>query len=125
MAAALAGCATPGSGAAGRQPTLSIDGVTIRNELAYPVTEVMIEVPATGAFAGCGNLLPRSACSNQFQAFDYLANAVVVRWREHGKPHSTDAFVIEPPDDLEPGRPARVEVSIFAPGQAGAKLMQP
>ena len=122
---ATAGCAAPDSADAQRAPAVTIDGITIRNDLAYPVTDVLIQVPATGAFAGCGNLLPRSECSNTFQGVDYRSNGVVVSWREHGKPQSTEAFVIEIPEDWRGARSARVEVVIFAPGQAGAHLAQP
>lgn len=102
-----------------------IGGMVIRNELAYPVTDVMIDVPATGAFAGCGNILPRSGCSNAFPGVDYQRNAVVISWKEYGEPQSTEPFVVEVPAGLRPGEPADVEVVIFAPGQAGARLVQP
>lgn len=124
-AALLAGCAVPRSGVGKPDaPVLVIDGIVIRNELAYPVTDVMIEVPATGAFAGCGNVLPRTACANAFPGVDYRSNAVLVRWREHGAAHSTGEFVIEIPETLRPGEAAVVEVVIFAPGEAGARLIQ-
>lgn len=100
-----------------------VQGVVIRNELAYPVNDVMIEVPASGNFAGCGNILPRSECSNTFQGVDYRANAVVIRWKEHGEPHQTDEFTIELPQDALPGEAFVVEVIVFAPGQAGARLV--
>lgn len=123
--ALLPGCAVSRSGV-GRpaNPALIIDGIVIRNELAYPVTDVMIEVPDTGAFAGCGNVLPRTACANAFPGVDNRSNAVLVRWREHGAAHSTGEFVIEIPDTLRPGEAAVMEVVIFAPGEAGARLIQ-
>jgi hypothetical protein len=120
-----AGCSAPGRVQETRQPSVTIDGLTIRNELAYPVTDVLIEVPATGAFAGCGTVLPRTECSNHFEQLDYRANAVRIRWREHGREQSTSEFVIEVPAGLKPGQPARVEVVLFSPGQAGARLVQP
>lgn len=125
-AALLAGCAVPRSGVGKPDaPVLVIDGIVIRNDLAYAVTDVMIEVPVTGAFAGCGNVLPRTACANAFPGVDYRSNAVLVSWRERGAAHSTGQFVIEIPDTLKPGEAAVVEVVIFAPGQAGARLIQP
>jgi hypothetical protein len=125
-AAMLQGCAAATAGGSDvSQPGVIIDGIVIRNELAYPVTDVMIEVPATGAFAGCGNLLPRTACSNAFAGVDYRSNAVVIRWKERGAEHSTGEFVIEIPADLRSGRPAVIEVVIFGPGEAGARLVQP
>jgi len=121
----VAACAAPAPSAANRGAAVIIEGVTIRNELAYPVTDVLVRVPATGAFAGCGNLLPRSECSNTFQGVDYRSNGVVVSWREHGRPQSTDEFVIEVPEAWSGAPAARVEVVIFAPGRAGARLAEP
>jgi hypothetical protein len=105
-------------------PPIVISGVVIRNELPYPVTDVMIEIPATGAFAGCGNILPRTACSNAFQRVDYRANSMVIRWREHGQPQQTDEFTVQRPDSAAPSSEFVVEVVIFAPGQAGARLAE-
>ena len=122
----LAACAVSGEPrGADDEAAIAIDGVVIRNQLAYAVTDVMIEVPATGAFAGCGTVLQRSECSNRFGAIDYRAHPMQVSWREHGQRQTTGEFEPERPDDLQPGRPARVEIIIFSPGQAGARLVQP
>jgi hypothetical protein len=101
-----------------------LEGIVIRNELLYPVKDVMINVPATGAFAGCGNIMPRSECRTRFEAVDYAGNALVVSWKEYGKPHTTGEFDIDIPQHLDPGIPAWLEVIVFAKGQAGAKLIQ-
>lgn len=106
-------------------PQAVISGVVIRNELPYQVTDVMIEVPATGGFAGCGTILPRTECSNRFQHVDYRANEVVVRWREHDQPQQTEPFIIAVPAGSSAGDAFHVEVVIFGPGQAGARLAQP
>jgi hypothetical protein len=122
----IAGCAggareTPDPLATG----LVIEGMVIRNELPYAVTGVMIEVPATGAFAGCGNILPRSECSTTFEAVDHRRNPLLIRWMEHGQPQRTGEFVVEPPADARPGDTYLLEVVVFAPGQAGASLEKP
>lgn len=109
---------------AGSRPGVSIAGMSIRNDLPYPVTEVMIRVTETGAFAGCGNILPESACRTSFEAVDYSGNAMTVSWKEHGQEHSTKDFVLEPGIDIDTGRPAWLKVTIFAPGQAGARFVQ-
>jgi hypothetical protein len=107
------------------EPTgIEIDGVIIRNELAFPVKEVQLLVPRTGNFVSCGNIMGHSQCSTKFPNRDYYANEVVISWKEHGQPHSTGPFVISMPDGLEMGRPALLEVIIFNAGQAGAKLVQ-
>jgi hypothetical protein len=125
LSALMSACASspPDGGEASSRP-VEISGLVIRNELAYPVTDVMIEVPATGAFAGCGTVLPRTECSNTFQGIDYRAHAVVIRWQEHGEPHQTDEFQVRLPDGARPGDTFTVEVIVFAPGQAGARLVE-
>ena len=126
LAAFLCGaCAAPFSAEPRQEvPGIVIDAIVIRNELAFPVTDVMIEVPATGGFAGCGNILPRSQCSTSFEAVTYRSNPMRISWKEYGQLQQTDAFVLQPPATLEPGQPVRVEVRIFAMGQAGAVLKQ-
>lgn len=108
----------------GSQPVLSVAGMIIRNDLVYPVTEVMINVPETGAFAGCGNILPDSHCQTSFETVDYSGNAMVVSWKEYGQAQSTKEFVVEPGGDIDLNSPAWLEVTIFAAGQAGAKFVQ-
>ena len=123
--ALLSACAAavPSEGSESKR-AIVVAGLVIRNELAYPVTDVMIEAPATGDFAGCGTVLPRTECRNEFQHVDYRGNAVLVRWKEHGQPYQTDEFIINPPPDAEPGDEFRIEVIVFAPGQAGARLSE-
>ena len=121
----ISACAVPGGGKKKPEPTgIMIQGIVIRNQLAFPVTDVMILVPATGNYAGCGNILGGSDCRTTIEAVDYYANAVVISWKEYGQPHQTDEFVIRDPDHLVPDKPAWLEVIIFAMGQAGAKLTQ-
>ena len=104
---------------------IDIDGITFRNQLLYPVTDVMVEVPATGRFASCGNILGRSQCSTSFPSSDYRQNAIVVSWKEYGEPHRTAEFLVKIPAGMQPGSAAWMEVIVFAPGQAGAKLVSP
>mgnify|MGYP001817923966 CR=1 FL=1 len=103
---------------------IDIDGVIIRNELAFPVTEVQILVPSSGNFVGCGNILGRSECSTTFPVSDYHANEVVISWKEYGQPNSTGPFVIQTPEDIDISVPVRLEVIIFNMGHAGARLVQ-
>jgi len=107
------------------EPTgIEIDGVIIRNELAFAVTEVQLLVPRSGNFVGCGNVMARSQCSTKFPSRDYYANEVIISWKEYGQQQSIGPFVIKLPDNVDPDRPATLEVIIFNNGQAGAKLVQ-
>ena len=122
---AMQGCSPVPVGAQKQElPGLRLDGMVIRNELPYPVTDVLIEVPATGAFAGCGNILPGSDCRTSFESRDYQHQALIISWKEYGESHQTGEFVIDIPDELDRARPAWLEVVIFARGQAGANLIQ-
>jgi len=122
----LSACAAPASAPEAEpseSPVTRIEGIIIRNQLRYPVTDVMVEVPATGEFAGCGNIVQRTACSTSFPAADYRLNAIVIRWKEQGEPQSTDEFVVAVPDGMVHGTSAWLEVIVFAKGQAGARLI--
>jgi len=107
-----------------RPPDFVIEGMVIRNELPFPVTGVMINIPDTGEFAGCGNIMPRSECSTSFEPVDYYSQKFVVVWEEYGQPHQTGEFIPEAGEGLNPAKPVWVEVVIFAMGQAGATLVQ-
>jgi len=121
----LAACASAPVAEVSSRPAVSIAGMIIRNDLLYPVTEVMINVPETGAFAGCGNIMPESSCQTSFETVDYSGHAMVVSWKEYGQSHSTKEFVVEPGKTIDVYKPAWLEVTIFAAGQAGAKFVQP
>lgn len=103
---------------------IMIEGVMIRNELSFSVTDVRLLVPANGNFVGCGNIIARSQCSTTFPERNYTANAVVISWKERGQPQSTGEFVIKIPEKIDPNRPTWLEIIIFNMGQAGAKLVQ-
>jgi hypothetical protein len=120
----LSACSAMPVPEANPRPVLSIAGMMIRNDLLYPVTEVMITVPETGAFAGCGNIMPQTDCRTSFETVDYSGNAMVVSWKEYGQAYSTKEFVVEPGKAIDLNRPAWLEVTIFAAGQAGAKFVQ-
>ena len=92
--------------------------------MPFPVTDVMINIPATGMFAGCGNIMQHSECRTSFEVVNYAGNALVVSWKEYSKPHKTAEFVMEVPENLVAGKPAWLEVVIFAMGQAGARFIQ-
>lgn len=126
LASLLAACAaaSPGGMEPGH-PAVEIGGFVIRNALVHVVTDVRVEVPSTGRFAGCGNILPRSECRSEVQAIDYRENELVVSWNERGEAQSTEPFLLDLPADLKPGEPAWLEVVIYAPGLAGARLVQP
>lgn len=118
----LAACAVP-TGPGSDRPVAAIDGMVIRNELPYPVYDVMLEVPATGGYAGCGMILQRSRCATSFPAAAYRREALVIRWTEHGEPHVIGDIVLDPPDHSDAVPAARLDVTIFASGQAGARLV--
>ena len=120
-----ASCASTGPKT--RQPAdtgVDIAGIVFHNALNYTVTEVMALVPATGGFAGCGNILPRSDCSTSFTSVDYRRNPILVTWREHGEAQATDEFTVDLPTGAGRDDSFWLEVVIYAPGLAGARFVQ-
>ena len=125
LSAAILGMAAcvPARDTGFRSPVAEVDGIEIRNELAYPVPDVMIEIPATGGYAGCGMILRQSRCATTFPSAAYRREALVIRWTEHGEPYEIADVVLDPPEGTGRAPRARLEVTIFAPGQAGARLV--
>ena len=122
----LSACAASGPDKAEAPDTgIRVEGFIIRNDLNYTVNDVLVEAPASGRFAGCGNIMPRSDCRTSFQALDYEENPIVVSWKEHGNPMAMDEFQIELPEDAARGDSYWLEVVIYAPGLAGARFTQP
>jgi hypothetical protein len=64
-------------------------------------------------------------CRTSFPALEIQQNAVLVRWEEQGEAMNTGEFVIDFPPDAKRGDKYWLEVVIYAPGQAGARLIQP
>jgi len=120
----IAACSTPGAKKASVVPGINIDGVEILNQLQYPVSDVQILVPSTGAFVGCGTILGGTSCSTSFPGREYRRNAVQVTWKERGQPFSTGDFDIDVPRERSASQEYWIKVVIFAPGQAGAKLVK-
>ena len=127
LATSVLVCACASNRTQAPDPTLSdmaIEAIVIRNELAYGVTDVQILAVNTGRFAACGNLMAGTACRTDFETTALYAGKAVVTWKERGQPQTTGEFVIEAPEDFDPARPAWLEVIIFAPGDAGARIEQ-
>lgn len=117
-------CSTTGEKSGAPVSGIEIDGVEIVNELGYEITDVQILVPRTGAFVGCGTVLGRTSCSTSFPGRAYQQNKVQVSWKERGQPHTTGDFEISLPADVRNSHQFWIEVVIFAPGQAGARLIR-
>jgi hypothetical protein len=117
--------AVPGQEMLDRAQGPEITGIVIYNQLAFPVTEALVESPASGGFAGCGNILPHTSCRIAFAAREYRRDELVISWREYGEARSTGEVIVEPPATMEPGQPAWLEIVIYAAGQAGARLITP
>ncbi len=95
----------------------------MRNELSFRITDVQVLVPRTGEFVSCGSVFPGTACAAAFPQRDYRGDPLSVTWRERGEPQSVEDFVLEVPAGLDTGRPVWLQVVIFSPGNAGARLL--
>lgn len=100
-----------------------VAGIEIRNELPSPVTDVQVLIQATGGFVSCGTIHAGSACATSFPQRAYRGDPISVTWKEHGAPQSAEPFELQAPAGAEPDRLLWVQVVIFAPGEAGARLL--
>ncbi|MEJ8569465.1 hypothetical protein [Elongatibacter sediminis] len=124
MACALAGCATAPDPVPEKPPVrFEIAGVDIRNELDYPVTDVQVLVHATGGLVSCGTVFPDSSCATSFPLREYRGDAISVSWEERGEPRSIEDFELEPPRGLDTRKPVWVQIVVYSPGNAGARVL--
>lgn len=103
---------------------LQIEGMVIENRTRVRVTAARLLVPVTGNFVSCGNISPESRCATTFPEAGYTGNPVEITWSQGGQIYSTGQFVIQLPDNLDPERPAAVQIVITGPGSAGAMIVQ-
>jgi len=112
------------SGSVDNTPPLKIEGLVIQNQTRMWVSVVRLLVQVTGNFVSCGNISPNSSCATTFPETDYTGNPVEITWSQGGQIYSTGQFVIQLPDDLDPDRPAVVQIIIADAGSAGAMIVQ-
>ncbi len=112
------------SGSVDNTPPLKIEGLVIQNQTRMWVSAVRLLVQVTGNFVSCGNISPNSSCATTFPETDYTGNPVEITWSQGGQIYSTGQFVIQLPDDLDPDRPAVVQIIIADAGSAGAMIVQ-
>lgn len=124
-ALALSACAGTGPEQAPSFTPVDVRGIVIWNHLPYTVRDVMVETPATGRFAGCGNIMPKTKCQTSFPAQQYAGNELLVSWTERGEPQATEPFALKRPVGAPVDAAFWLVVEVFAPGQAGARLAQP
>lgn len=105
-------------------PPLKLEGLVFNNQTRMWVSAVRLLVPLTGNFVSCGNISPESRCATTFPETDYTGNPIEITWSQGGQIYSTGQFVIQLPDDLDPERPAAVQIVITGPGSAGAMIVQ-
>jgi hypothetical protein len=105
-------------------PPLKLEGLVFENQTRMWVSAVRLLVPVTGNFVSCGNISPESRCATTFPETDYTGNPIEITWSQGGQIYSTGQFVIQLPDDLDPERPAVVQIVITGPGSAGAIILQ-
>lgn len=123
----LGACAAKGNapGPAYGNPSggVEIGGVRIVNQLKQGVTEARILVLQSGNFVSCGNILPGTVCSTSFPGRAYEGGQLRITWKERGVAKATPDFVLKTKAFSGLGKALWIEVVIFAPGQAGAKLV--
>jgi len=119
-----AACATSAPVRTPHGPAVEIDGVKISNQLRSVVTDVELLALASGDFVSCGTILPDTSCSTSFPGKGYSGGKMRISWKEQGVPKSTGDFVLDTGKFRDRPHALWVEVIVFAPGQAGARLVQ-
>jgi hypothetical protein len=120
----LNACAVSGESPPTHGAAFEIVGVRIFNQLESSIADAQILVLQTGSFVSCSSIQPATSCSTSFPGREYGGGPMRVTWKEQGLPQATDDFALKTEAFATSARPLWVEVVIFAPGQAGARLVQ-
>jgi hypothetical protein len=104
--------------------SVEIGGVRIFNQLELGVKDAQILVLQTGGFVSCGNILPATSCSTTFPGREYAGGSMRITWTEQGLPQATADFTLKTEAFADVSKALWIEVVIFAPGQAGARLVR-
>jgi len=104
---------------------VEIGGVRIANQMRQGVTDAQILVLQSGNFVSCGNIFPGTTCSTSFPDRVYEGGPLRITWKERGLAKATPDFALKTAGFVGLGKSLWIEVVIFAPGQAGAKLVLP
>lgn len=115
----LAACA--GSSAT-TPPTLRVEGLSFENRSGSPISQIRLEVPATGGFVSCGHIAPGNVCSSRFPGVTYGGEPVRVSWVQGGQPWSTGELRLSPGKAVRDAGAGVVRVLVLAPGSAGVQL---
>jgi hypothetical protein len=121
----LAACAASGKVPEEGVGPVEISGVRIANELKYGVTDAQILILKSGNFVSCGNILSGTTCFTSFPGRVYEGGKLRITWKERGVAKVTPDFALKTEAFSGMGKALWVDVLIFAPGEAGAKLILP
>lgn len=101
-----------------------IDGLQFNNPTPDTLTDIQLQVIATGELVGCSHIPPGGQCSTRFPLRRYRGNEVEISWFHHKRRLSTGRLVIVVPPEPPAGVPLTVKVNIDSGGQAQAVLAQ-
>jgi len=103
---------------------IEIRGLRIQNQSFRLITQVSLLVTRAGEFISCGNIPITGECSTTFPLRQYQGNQIEIKWKQGTEEWSSGEFVVDPPDSIDPSRPAMVRVIITRQGLAITELVQ-
>jgi hypothetical protein len=120
---ALLSCA--GSNLSLKPPAeILIDGLIIQNLTEETIHDFVLKVENVKNHISVTPILDRNSFSTSFPLRKYQKNQISITWTQGGRRWMSGYLIIEPPDDLVPGRPATVMILIRENGNVMTTMSQ-
>ena len=106
------------------EPVYFYNEVLIINKSKTLIQDVSISDSATGRQFSCGNIAPHGICSNRIVKRRYEKNPIRIAWVFGDTARQTSDFVLEVPEQFDPGRLLRGVLEISPGGRIKAYFQQ-
>lgn len=112
------------AGCAGAPPTepVRVGGLVFHNNTLQPLEDVRLQVPKTGGFISCNQILQGRQCATTFPSRLYRGTPVIISWRQGGEQFSSGKIQIQSRQKSVPGKVATVYVTLNIDGSVEAKV---
>ena len=106
-------------------PAYTYNSITVVNDSATMLSEVMVEDTRHGSKHQCGSIKPMDSCTIWVGSKRYQDNPLRVSWAQGGTASKTEELVLDVPLTLSTGPVLRGVITVDANGMLSATADQP
>ncbi len=112
----------PGCAVFQSQQSISVRGLTIRNDSNRDIRNIRLYVERTRSTVTCTFIPAGGEFSTEFPLRTYQGNYVITAWQQNGRQYETPPLYAHIPEDLDRTRPVDAVVTINQQGTVTVEL---